>query len=59
MSQEKKDIWTIETVKTVLERVVFDEPVTADEAMALYAAEEYEDIIDSEDIGIGEVLGAK
>lgn len=56
MTEVKRDLWIIEVNKSVSQKVVFDEPVTADDALALYNNEEYADIIDEEDFG-SEVVG--
>ena len=53
---EKKDFWMIDVTKEVSMKVVFDEPVTADEALELFNNEEYADILD-EDVMYQEAVG--
>lgn len=45
----KKDFWPIVVNKTVVLKVVFDEPVTAEEALELYNNDEYADVIDEQE----------
>lgn len=49
---EKKDFWMIVVNKTAIQKVVFDEPVTADEAIQLYDNGEYADILDEDELFI-------
>lgn len=50
MDKVEKDVWSIVVNKTVIQKVVFDEPVTADEALDLYADYAYADILDEDEI---------
>ena len=44
-----KDTWDIPVIQKVTLRVVFDEPVTFQEAKQLFLDDHYEDIIDERD----------
>ncbi len=57
MSAEKKDMWSLEVIKVTNDKVVFEEPVTLDEAITLFMNEEYADVLDSEELYINGVSG--
>lgn len=57
MSAEKKDMWSLEVIKVTNDKVVFEEPVTLDEAIELFMNEEYADVLDSEELYINGVSG--
>ncbi len=47
-SEAKSDYWRISSFKEVSEKVVFDEPVTQEQAIQLYKDGDYCDILDTE-----------
>jgi hypothetical protein len=52
----KEDTWDIVVVQTRRQRVVFEEPVMANEAKKLYLRGQYYDIIEDEEISIDEIV---
>jgi hypothetical protein len=56
MSSEKKISWTIPVRRDVLLKVVFDEPVSAEEAIEMFQDGAEGDVLD-EDIMSEEVIG--
>lgn len=58
MAETKKDVWQIDVTRDSSLKVAFGEPVTKEEAMLLYAEQEYEDVLDEEDHGF-EVVAAR
>lgn len=52
MSEVKKDVWLLDVIRQSTLKVVFSEPLTADEATSAFHDEEYEDVLDEEDHGV-------
>jgi hypothetical protein len=53
MAEEKKnDVWSIVSESRMLYRVCFDRPVTKVQAMNLFNASEFEDIVDEETLSM-------
>jgi hypothetical protein len=55
----KSDYWKIDYEALVTADVVFERPVTEAEAIRLFKASRFEDIVDSEELAINDIVGAE
>lgn len=59
MNDQRKCIWDLDVIVAETHRVVFEEEVTLKEAIEMYSQEIYEDVIDTVNTTIQEVLGGE
>ena len=57
VEEEKKDFWIITVSTEVIQKVVFDKPLTMSEACEAYLDGDYDDIIDEEFVGEETIVG--
>lgn len=57
--EERKDFWIVTVQQEVIQKVVFNEPLTLSEAVEAYNSGDYYDILDEEVIGDENVVEIK
>lgn len=59
MSDKRSRNWLITATVEVQEKVVFDKPLTIEEAEEAYLEGDWADIIDTDQLGVDEVISLK
>lgn len=57
--EERKDFWLVTVQQEVIQKVVFNEPLTLSEAIEAYNDGDYYDILDEEVVGCEDVVEIK